>query len=130
MEKILFATDGSTYSEHAAKMTGEFLEAWPNATCIVLYVSAKENYAYDLAPEAVDRFEEELSSRIEKQIIEGVLSNWKERLLFSHQTGHPSRTICNVAQSEKVDLIVLGSHGRGAIDRALLGSVAHGVLIR
>ncbi|MFD5383299.1 universal stress protein, partial [Bacillus velezensis] len=50
--------------------------------------------------------------------------------LFSHQTGHPSRTICNVAQSEKVDLIVLGSHGRGAIDRALLGSVAHGVLHR
>lgn len=130
MNKIIFATDGSTFSELAAKTTGEFLEAWPNAKCVVLYVTAKENYAYDLVPEAVDRFEKELSNRIEKQVIEGILNNWKDRLQFIHQTGHPSQTICNVAQSEQADLIILGSHGRGAIDRVLMGSVAHGVLHR
>ncbi|WP_427037134.1 universal stress protein [Cytobacillus pseudoceanisediminis] len=49
MNKILFPTDGSAYSEHAARMTGEFLEAWPNATGVVIYVTVKENYAYDFA---------------------------------------------------------------------------------
>lgn len=32
--------------------------------------------------------------------------------------------------SENVDLIVVGSHGRGSFDRALLGRVAHDVLNR
>lgn len=47
-----------------------------------------------------------------------------------HHTGHPSITICEVAKEVQADLIVVGSHGRGFIDRALLGSVAHGVLHR
>lgn len=35
-----------------------------------------------------------------------------------------------LAQERKVDLIVVGSHGRGGISRALLGSVAEGILRR
>ncbi|WP_084213615.1 universal stress protein [Thermicanus aegyptius] len=47
-----------------------------------------------------------------------------------HHTGHPSITICEVAKEVQAKLIVVGSHGRGFVARALLGSVAHDLLHR
>ena len=38
--------------------------------------------------------------------------------------------ICTVAKSEKADLIVMGTHGRGGIGHAILGSVAEKVVRR
>jgi len=42
--------------------------------------------------------------------------------------GDPVSSILDLAQQIKADLIVVGSHGRGGIPRALLGSVAEGLL--
>jgi nucleotide-binding universal stress UspA family protein len=42
--------------------------------------------------------------------------------------GKPAAGILEVAAREKSDLIVIGTHGRGAIDHLLLGSVAERVL--
>ncbi|GAA3412344.1 universal stress protein [Paenibacillus hodogayensis] len=126
MRKILFATDGSKYSGHAGRMTEELLKAWPEAECTVLYVTVRENYAYDLVPDAV-RFEEKLSQMIEKEIYEQ-FSLWQDRIRFMNLTGHPVKSICAVSAEEKADLIVMGSRGRGLMKEALLGSVTHGVL--
>jgi nucleotide-binding universal stress UspA family protein len=41
--------------------------------------------------------------------------------------GAPHLRIANVAEQEKVDMIVLGSHGRNALGRLMLGSVAERV---
>lgn len=125
---MLFETDGSIYSEYHAKMTAEYLEAWPEANLIILYVTAKENYAYDLVSESVDRFEVQQTEKIKSDTKNRLFSDWKNRIQFVHRTGHPSITICDVAKEKNVDLIILGSHGRGWIDGVLLGSVAHGVL--
>jgi nucleotide-binding universal stress UspA family protein len=42
--------------------------------------------------------------------------------------GSPSRRIVEYAEDENCDLVVMGTHGRGGIDRLLLGSVAEGVV--
>lgn len=42
--------------------------------------------------------------------------------------GNPASEVVRVATERKVDLIVLGSHGRGGISRAILGSVADKVM--
>jgi nucleotide-binding universal stress UspA family protein len=42
--------------------------------------------------------------------------------------GSPSRKIVRYAEREGCDLIAMGTHGRGGIDRLLLGSVAERVV--
>jgi len=42
--------------------------------------------------------------------------------------GSPSRRIVEFAEGNDCDLVVMGTHGRGGIDRLLLGSVAEGVV--
>jgi nucleotide-binding universal stress UspA family protein len=42
--------------------------------------------------------------------------------------GSPSREIVDFAVEQNCDLIVMGTHGRGGIDRLLLGSVAERVV--
>jgi nucleotide-binding universal stress UspA family protein len=42
--------------------------------------------------------------------------------------GSPSTEIVRFAERESCDLIVMGTHGRGGIDRLLLGSVAEKVV--
>ncbi|ELY50052.1 universal stress protein [Natronolimnohabitans innermongolicus] len=44
--------------------------------------------------------------------------------------GSPSRVIASQAQPGTCDLVVMGTHGRGGIDRLLLGSVAERVVRR
>jgi nucleotide-binding universal stress UspA family protein len=38
--------------------------------------------------------------------------------------GNPHREILRVAEEQKADLLVVGVHGRGTIDRVLFGSTA------
>lgn len=40
----------------------------------------------------------------------------------------PAQTIIDFAQAEKIDLIVMGTHGRGAVAHLLMGSVAEKVV--
>jgi nucleotide-binding universal stress UspA family protein len=42
--------------------------------------------------------------------------------------GEPGRVIAKEAEEAKADLIVVGTHGRRAVGRAVLGSVSTGVL--
>lgn len=42
--------------------------------------------------------------------------------------GSPQGSIADFARRDRVDLIVIGSHGRGGVPRMLLGSVAEGVM--
>lgn len=44
------------------------------------------------------------------------------------RTGVPYREIVELTTDERADLVLMGTHGRGGIDRALLGSVADRVV--
>ena len=44
------------------------------------------------------------------------------------QGSRPAKTIVSVAKEEKVDVIMLATHGRGEIERLFLGSIADRVV--
>ncbi len=46
------------------------------------------------------------------------------------KAGHPVEAIIKAAGSSKVDLIVMGPHGKSALGAAILGSVTIGVIHR
>src|SRR6059036_4105027 len=44
------------------------------------------------------------------------------------ETGAPYRIILRILEDEKIDLLVMNIHGKGMLDRALLGSTAERVV--
>ena len=55
-------------------------------------------------------------------------NGWRVR--FETADGEPGPAIAGFAQREKVDLIVMGSHGHGALGNVVMGSVTTSVLAR
>lgn len=49
---------------------------------------------------------------------------------FVHRIGNPAEDIARLAEKGKFDLLVMGSHGHGALRNLVLGSVATKVLAR
>lgn len=132
MKRMLFATDGSEASQKAQEMVKEFFYKWPETELVVLYVSQTVPYYYEATPDLLanlSEHEEAWARQIENNIREAI-PDGHDRIRFKHLVGHPATAICEVAEEENVDLIIVGSHGRSAIDRMLLGSVSHGVLNR
>jgi len=83
--------------------------------------SGHELTARDLHAEIVKQAQRNLDQSLQPEL-EGIAV---KRLLLR---GDPAREIAQTARDEKVDLIVLSTHGYGAFYRLLLGSVAAKVL--
>jgi len=66
--------------------------------------------------------QERLATLVEEHPIEPAL------LTTAVLSGSPANAIVKYAEEQQADLIVIGSHGRGAVSRLLLGSVAERVL--
>ncbi|KUO96274.1 universal stress protein [Ferroacidibacillus organovorans] len=136
MNHILYATDGSGASREAIPMIIDLLTRWTEANLTVLYVSTAYHdplYAGSIpgVPTIAEpEYNEEIVTTIKKEIVGDAFSSFQARVNFQQRVGYPAAVICEFAKEQSADLIVMGSHGRGALDRLLIGSVSHGVLNR
>ena len=129
---VLVPTDFSAASESALRYGKAMAEKF-GATLHVVHVMedllahawAAEVYVSSM-PQLRDEIEKESRQRL------GTLLTDTERQTFRAETallaGNPFLEIIRYAKAHNVDLIVMGTHGRGPIAHMLLGSVAEKVV--
>ncbi|WP_135662853.1 universal stress protein [Halorhabdus rudnickae] len=126
-DQILLPTDGSEgmadVIDHAVGLarshdaTLHALHVLDTATMSRMPMEASWETITGMLREEGERALEDVRQAAEEVPVEGEITE-----------GSPSREIVDYTGSNDVDLIVMGTHGRGGIDRLLLGSVAERVI--
>ena len=125
---ILVPTDGSPEVERALEHAFELARAH-DATVQALYVVNVAGYGSLPMESALEGISGALRDEGEAalQRVEELAPDDIE-LETNIEDGTPSRVIVEQAQPGVCDLVVMGTHGRGGIDRLLLGSVTERVV--
>jgi len=135
ISKILVPTDGTKASKKALDYAIG-LSKQTNASITILGVVDKSDFVAQAFP--ADAATIHLKRPIEDylgQIVEGYVIQAEKQCKKKGvkpntvvRSGHPVEEIVKEARRSKSDLIIIGSHGKGAIESAVLGSVTYGLL--
>ena len=134
MKTILTAIDFSDATAAVLKAAVEMAKV-QGATLHIIHVMEPEpSYtAYGMTPEefpAIQVFQHESQRRAEARINEAVTLAQKELpdVRADLLVGSALHSIIDYAQNHAVELIVIGTHGHGAVAALLIGSVAEGLV--
>jgi nucleotide-binding universal stress UspA family protein len=131
LKQILVPTDFSEPSISALKYGRALADAFASSIHLLhvledpfMYAPTSEGYVVP------PHFHEELEASVRTQLDKVFTTEEKQkyRAKMMLRTGSPFVEIVRYAKTENIDLIVMGTHGRGPIAHMLLGSVAEKVV--
>jgi nucleotide-binding universal stress UspA family protein len=131
IKKILFATDFSEGSSHALPYAVDMAGHYGAKLCLIHVIFDVAKTAGWYVPhisidEIYQDMEKSAGAELEKSFVEEMRGlKDVERVVMK---GIPHEEITKFAMDNKIDLIVLGTHGRRGIDRVLFGSTAEQVV--
>ncbi|MCG2747940.1 MAG: universal stress protein [Desulfobulbaceae bacterium] len=131
MKKILVPVDLSHASTILLQYANTIAEKF-GARLIFLFV-VEDLYSYSGLPVEIrlDPFEEDYKS-YSRRNMENFLEENRHYVTGEYESivlsGHPAKEIIDYADSEDIDLIVIGTHGFSGLDRMIFGSVAEKVI--
>ncbi len=126
LEKLLLSTDGSQYSEGAIREAISFASKCSSKiyACIVL----ETNPEYEtIGSNVFEKEEAEATSHLESIKARAEKEGVRCETIF-HESIEASQAIVDEAAEKKVDMIVIGRHGRKGLAKALMGEVAAKVI--
>jgi len=128
-DRILVPTDGSAEGECAVAHALD-LAAVHDAAVHTLYVVDTARYAGMPMEASWEGIGELLQDDADEAVaaVEDLAAETDVDVDSAVVEGTPSREIIRYAEENDCDLVVMGTHGRGGIDRLLLGSVAEKVV--
>ena len=128
---VLVAVDFSQTSDDAVSTAAE-LSRMNHARLHVLHVVPNVQIPYAIEPvvfdfttylrQSMDQARQQLDDIVSRHPVEAAM------LTTAVVTGPPSEEIVRYAEANAIDLMVLGAHGHGFLDRLLIGSVAERVV--
>jgi nucleotide-binding universal stress UspA family protein len=126
VRRILLATDLSEASEGA---TRQAIDLARDLGASLLIVSVIDPDIRGVPGGRVERMDQRRAAR--EQAAQAVVVRGRQAGIavnFLVWEGEPGPAIVEAAASEEVDLVVVGSHGRGRVGRFMLGSVSDHVI--
>jgi nucleotide-binding universal stress UspA family protein len=134
MKKVLVPTDFSDSARHALTYGISFAREY-GAELVLLHVveNITVGYASDLFPVPMAEVFQEISGYAKAELAK-LAALARERGVAAVAEivvqGKPSAEIIRHAAENAVDMIVLGTHGKGMLDQALFGSTTERVVRR
>lgn len=136
---ILLAADKIHAGSKSVKLAKKCLEMDCTCQLTVLYVSNDTPPVYyrtDIGRQVTLPRHELIVKQQLADAVSREFRPWPGRVRFRHETGHPARTICRIANELDADLLILGGPNRrssgllgGSVVEAVLNSVQRPVLI-
>jgi nucleotide-binding universal stress UspA family protein len=130
--KILLAVDGSDYTGRMLSYVTthkDLLGAGHAYTVFHAVLPVPHRAAAFAGPEMVHGYYED-DARVVMEPIRAYLAEHGIEATYEHKIGHPAEEIAACAEAGNFDLLIMGSHGDGALKNLVLGSVATKVLAR
>ncbi len=127
IRKVLLATDLSEASESAADQAIDLASSLGAALLIVSVIDPGSL----LLPGGRFRARIDQVRERREQLAQALVERGRELgidVSFLVWTGDPGDQIVEAAEAERVDMVVVGSHGRGAVGRLFLGSVSEHIV--
>jgi nucleotide-binding universal stress UspA family protein len=125
---VLIALDDGRVAAHAVDVGIELARTLRANIAIINVTESADTYGSDIgiAPEQLAALSKEEGRKL--------LYDARQRLSLDPtvleflEAGNPSDEIVKAAKAWPADLVIVGSHGRGGVERVLLGSVAEAVV--
>lgn len=124
-KRIVLATDGSKYSAAAIERAISFAQSYGGELRIVSVVDVPAEF-YAEAPKAVEDLVRKAKVYVADAKKKAEAAGVKAETFVGEAEAHEALT--KLANDQKADMIVIGSHGRTGLRRLLMGSVAEKVI--
>lgn len=128
LKQIMVPTDFSETSEVALKYGRALAEAFSASLHVVHVIPDPYTQPWSIEATGISiadllaTWERDAQKRLESLMSGG--DRKKLQATLATRVGHPFVEIIRYARDQNVDLIVMGTHGRGAVGHMFLGSVA------
>jgi nucleotide-binding universal stress UspA family protein len=130
LRKVLIATDGSETAKKAADFGVQIAGLSGAKVCVVYVIDTTPYYSIPLDEvwskevyEQLEKMGNEITSDVEKTAKAAGLET--ESLVLK---GDPAERIVSFAEEQNIDMIVVGSLGKGEFERLVIGSVSEKVV--
>ena len=125
-EKILVPLDGSELAEVSLPYAGELAGKLGSEVTLIHVCESTEQQYHNMHQIYLQKMAEVTKQLIKKSVEKsGAASITVKAELLN---GHPAEQILDFAEKQRIDLIVIATHGRSGIQRWVLGSVADKVV--
>ncbi len=131
LKKIMVPTDFSETSEMALAHAA-FLAHLLHAELLLVHIQAFDPYYYDIPePLIIIQDQDKLDKYIAEKLVEmsrAVEEEYGIKPRHMTSIGHVSNELVQLAQNEKADLIIMGTHGAKGFEEMIIGSNAHKIV--